>query len=109
MTPTHLCENWYFLAVLVSDRTLRPEAIVCSGRRRFQLTQLSDCQPLFLLIQLVSVTQYSQCVTTVRLGAEEVPLFSPFYHRPVLLRPSGLYRSLFLAGHHQLRKIRLRD
>ena len=62
MTPTHLCEIWYFLAVLVSDRTLRPEAIVYSGRRRFQLTQLSDCQPLFPLIQLVSVTQiFSVC------------------------------------------------
>ena len=62
MTPTHLCEIWCFLAVLVSGRTLRPEAIVYSGRRRFQLTQLSDCQPLFPLIQLVSVTQiFSIC------------------------------------------------
>ena len=80
-----------------------------SGRRRVQLEQLSECQPLFPSIQLLSVTQiFSECHYSA-IEAEEVPLFSPFYHRPVLLRPSGLYRSLFLAGHHQLRKTRLRD
>ena len=62
MTPTHQCQVWDFLAVLVSERTLRPEAIMHSGRRRFQLTQLSECQPLFPSIQLLSVTQiFSVC------------------------------------------------
>ena len=93
------------LPLRMGARTLRLEEIMCSGRHRLQLKQLSVCQPLLPLIQLLAVTQivlaYHYHYYSV---AGQVQLFWPLYHRLVLPPPFALCQSLSPGGHRQLRK-----